>query len=546
MAFLQERSLDKRLVLQMRSLLRRHWLFAVAIAAGVVLRVMTTLAYRPVLLFPDSGGYLKRAFHLHMSETRPIGYSVFLAPIVRAVGVGGVAPVQHVLGIAAAVAIYLFLLRKGLPAWAAALAIIPLAIDPLQLVVEQYALSDLLFQMLILAACLLLLWGESPPTWAVVVAALLISAAGLTRGAGFALVVPLALAAVAFRLRWTRIALIGVALIPYVVYAAAFHAQHKHFAIVESGPRFLYARIAPLAHCANLPMPAYERPLCPSQPVGQRPDSDYYMWSHHASAQWHLHPPKGITELAAVSDFDKRVIRAQPTMFVSSSLYNLMLGFSPTRLHSPPGFSAQDWRFHAHYWSLDRFYGVAHARYNPRANRALAGALTDFQRYFWTPGPLLFALLLVAGVAMLGFGRSRRAGTRIAIGLLLMTCVISLATTAALSGPDWRYTLPQLALLPPAGALGLAALLRKTRSGPVPWSPTASLARRFGLPYLACGLGASVLLGVLTAAALFVSGWFAIGTATLVGVTATVVAGTGTAWTRVRHRHDPTGLPGLV
>jgi hypothetical protein len=42
-------------------------------------------------------------------------------------------------------------------AWLAALATAPLLLDSMQLVIEQYVMSDVLFQALLLAACLLLL-----------------------------------------------------------------------------------------------------------------------------------------------------------------------------------------------------------------------------------------------------------------------------------------------------------------------------------------------------------------------------------------------------
>jgi hypothetical protein len=40
-------------------------------------------------------------------------------------------------------------------------------------------------------------------------------------------------------------------------------------------------------------------------------------------------------------------------------------------------------------------------------------------------------------------------------------CLVVLVTAAMGSQFSWRYQLPQLVLLPPAGALGLSALLRR-------------------------------------------------------------------------------------
>jgi hypothetical protein len=61
-----------------------------------------------------------------------------------------------------AAAVYLLLLRLGVWPWLAALATAPLLLDSMQLSLEQYVMSDVLFQALLLAACLLLLWRRRP------------------------------------------------------------------------------------------------------------------------------------------------------------------------------------------------------------------------------------------------------------------------------------------------------------------------------------------------------------------------------------------------
>ena len=42
----------------MASMVRRNWLLAILLAAGLALRVVTQLAYRPALLFIDSKKYI--------------------------------------------------------------------------------------------------------------------------------------------------------------------------------------------------------------------------------------------------------------------------------------------------------------------------------------------------------------------------------------------------------------------------------------------------------------------------------------------------------
>src|ERR1035438_4646599 len=55
--------------------LRRHWLLAVLLTAGLVMRVLAQIAYRPALLYIDSIKYLYIAL-----GADPVGYRVLLKP----------------------------------------------------------------------------------------------------------------------------------------------------------------------------------------------------------------------------------------------------------------------------------------------------------------------------------------------------------------------------------------------------------------------------------------------------------------------------------
>ena len=64
--------------------LRRHWLLALLIAGGLVLRVVTQFAYEPALLFIDSKKYL---FGTNFGATAwgsydPIGYTLLVLKLV--------------------------------------------------------------------------------------------------------------------------------------------------------------------------------------------------------------------------------------------------------------------------------------------------------------------------------------------------------------------------------------------------------------------------------------------------------------------------------
>jgi hypothetical protein len=73
----------------------------------------------------------------------------------------------------------------------------------------------------------------------------------------------------------------------------------------------------------------------------------------------------------------------------------------------------------------------------------------------------LAACAVAALLAAAGVGRARRSGLRVAAWTFAAICLAVLVIAAMGSGFSWRYQLPQLVLLPPAGALGLTALLRR-------------------------------------------------------------------------------------
>ncbi|HUL27314.1 MAG TPA: hypothetical protein VLW44_16275, partial [Streptosporangiaceae bacterium] len=111
------------------ALAREHWLLALLLAAGLALRVAAQLAYRPALFYIDSVKYLFGAY----PGNEPPGYQLLIKPVLAVADPSLVAAVQHVVGLAMAVLIYLVLLRRGVPRWLAALATAPVLLDAYQL-----------------------------------------------------------------------------------------------------------------------------------------------------------------------------------------------------------------------------------------------------------------------------------------------------------------------------------------------------------------------------------------------------------------------------
>jgi hypothetical protein len=123
----------------------------------------------------------------------------------------------------------------------------------------------------------------------------------------------------------------------------------------------------------------------------------------------------------------------------------------------------------------------------------LVGALHDYSRIVRTPGTLLVVAFLLCLMAVLGLGRARGSGLRVVCALAgLLPFAVVVATVAGVSagGTD---ALAALVWCPPAGALGLTALLRGRRAASaglpqvdgVDRAAQQSFSERYGDPRLA-------------------------------------------------------------
>ena len=450
-----------------------HLPFGAALVAGIVLRVLTWRAYRPALLFSDSRSYLFGAVDATLGTIRPSGYSIFLWPLVRLNGLATVTFLQHLMGLAMAVAIYLLLLRLRVWPWLAALAAAPLLLDSMQLVIEQYVMSDVLFQALLLTACLLLLWRRRPGPPLVLAAGLALGLAATVRGAGILLVAPAAVAVLVLALPrgWLGTLMLLAVLVagfaaPVGAYMLVYSQQHGRLAMTNYTSRFLYSRLAPIADCRGLALPSYERKLCPPEPVGQRMTTNQYMWALKRSPQYQVRPPAGKTVQEMLAEFNGRIIRHQPVDYARLVARDFLRGFQPFRTVREGDVPVTPWRFApttVPSTSVPDAAGLYRrfAGYGPVVDRPVASWLTDYQHLGHTPGPLLAGCAVVALLAAAGVGRARRSGLRVAAWTFASLCLIALVTAAMSSTFSWRYQLVQLVLLAPAGALGLTALIRR-------------------------------------------------------------------------------------
>jgi hypothetical protein len=458
---------------------RRHFWFGLVLTAGLVLRLLAETAYRPALLYIDSVKYLEGSV-----ATAPQGYQALLRPLEPFGGLALVAAVQHVFGLAMAVALYALLLRRGAPRWAATLAAAPVLLDAYQLQLEQTIMPDVLFETMITAGLVVLLWrGQRGPrfpggAWPIAAGALVLGAAVTVREIGAVLIVPLmvfaALTAPGWRRRMTRAGLAaGCFLLPVLGYLAGTFLVTGHVGMAGNGPSPQYGRAAAAADCATLKVPAAQRALCPS-PAQTLALGGVDGLLHNPRSPGHTAPvPPGLTRDEFLDRFALAVFRQQPLRVAASVARDSVRLFAPVRNGDPQVTPIARWQFQDVYptypqrYSMAFFTRLAHA-HGSRGDLVAVQPAASFLRAYqlgggYTPGPL-YAVFGIAGVA----GALRRRTGQLT-DLRLPCLLVTLAAVVLLVSSDafefsWRYQLPAVVLLPLAGTLGVTALIGGRRS----------------------------------------------------------------------------------
>ena len=248
------------------ALARQHWLFAALLTAGLVLRVLAQIAYRPALLYIDSTKYLLGAYQ----GDDPTGYQFVIKPVLVLSNLDLIAAIQHLLGLAMAVTLYAVLLRRGAPRWLSALATAPVLLDAYQVQIEQNIMPDVMFEALIVAGLAALLWRRTPSPWLIITAGLALGASATARQVGEIFILPAAgyllIVVPGWRSRLKQAALLCLAFALPILAASLgnyLNPQLRSFSLAPYSSGSIYGRMAEAANCATLRLPAYERILCP-------------------------------------------------------------------------------------------------------------------------------------------------------------------------------------------------------------------------------------------------------------------------------------------
>jgi hypothetical protein len=475
-----------RAIWRSSDVLRKHWVLALLIAAGLVLRVVTQFAYEPALLFIDSKKYLFGTdFNTgSWGAFDPIGYTLLmLKPVLVAGNLGFVALLQHALGLGMAVALYILMLRRGVTRWLAALAVAPVLLDAYQLNAEQTIMPDVLFEALLVAGLVLLLWNPRPAMPFIILAGLALGTSAPVRQVGEALILPALVYVVAAARGWRTRLVHGAVLfvcfaLPIVGYMGYSKVVlHYGFRMSNMGDAYLYGRAAHAADCATLKIPADERPLCPAPAQQLKLGVDGLVNDPHAP--WadyiKLHPYEDTTPL--LRQFAYAVIKQQPMRMLGDITDDSIKIFALTRDTVQGDTSIRRWQFQTTYPtfppgitatggnSATNLFKASGGGGPARVRRPAAIALRDYQLYGgYTPGPV-FLLALLAGIAgIFTFGR-RRDPDNLSLACLLVTgSAVAVLLGADLYEFSWRYQLPALVTLPIVGALGATAIARQLRN----------------------------------------------------------------------------------
>jgi hypothetical protein len=461
--------------------LRRHWLAAVLLAAGLVLRVLAQAAYRPVLFYIDTTRYL----YNDAPGMDPVGYKGPLRAILAVANFNAVAAVQHLLGLAVAVLLYVLLLRRGSPRWLAALAMAPLLLDAYQIQIEQTLMPDTWFEALIVTGLAILLWRPAPGWRAVAAGGLVLGTSAIFAQVGEALLPAAVIYLLALGGGWRRVLSRAAALcvafaLPILAYCTVNELATGNFFLSHTGVTSVYGRMAAAADCTTVRLPPDERKMCPTR-AQQALGPDFLEFDAGSPIRPYYSGLARDHVNSLITDFNHRVLTQQPLRVLGAYLRDVARPFALTRDGSPGVTAISRWQFQTSYpyyaphasrqvidSSVDRFGGG-----RPAVWMTAATFLRGYQLHGgYTPGPL-FALCMLAGLAgsasLLVRGRAGPAAREPALAcLLLFASAVSLLLVSDVFEFSWRYLLPALVTLVPAGALGISVIIRSARARRAP------------------------------------------------------------------------------
>jgi len=486
----------------LKTLVREHKLFSAALAVGAFLRLIAVLGYPGALWFAgDSYVYLGAALRPQPNLSKSTGYSFFLRALLPFHSLTLVTVVQHLMGLAVAVMIYVLLRRNNVSKIWSTAATLPVLLDGYLIEDEHMIMAEALFTFLIMLAMLLILWRRDMKWWTALIAGLLVGYAVTVRteGAIVLVIFPLFLLIRGWMTHgwkhlggWLAAAALALGcVIPVGAYMSWFHSRTGHYGVSEATGFYLWGRVSSFADCAVIKPTGEEAIVCPKEPLTKRTPPGNFVW-HAPEVHTDLNSTGGPVDPAnnqLLTDFAIHAVEAQPLDYVKTVVKDTLLSFGFTRIAYPGAGTTYYYSFHLTYKSANKNLlppdnhvwikgGTAYQDWLSYGHQApgrvikvFAAPIAAYQRLVFTYGPLLALIFIVGLGGLFRLKLSRRLreirlrwaprGTSM---LPWVTAVALLITPIAIADFDYRYLLPVIPFACLAAGLGFAPA--KRRKGP--------------------------------------------------------------------------------
>ena len=450
-------------------MIRRHWPFALVLAAGALLRLATEIAYRPALFYSDSWGYLAMSHGsgvVSFAPLRPSGYPLILKVLHF---LPAITLAQHLAGLATATLVYATCRSLNVRPWLATVGGALVALDAWAIALEQYILAEAFFALaLMLAVWASLVARRSSMEVALGFAGLCLAAATLMR--------PVALFAVPawfVWMFWRRVGLrpviagVGCLVVPLVVYSIAHASVTGTFGLTQANGWFLYGRVGTIATCDGIDVERAARKLCDRPPEAAHENQSWFMFNRrsparHAFGGISANSDKQARTNRILGKFARQVILERPGDYASLVAGDFFRYLRPGPRAAHREDQTVEFPRSARIVFDDRT--IRHRLYPDLQTHASspAGALRAYGKVFHT-SRVLVALAILAGLAGLIAGW-KTADPRLPAVFLTLGIGVGILLGAALAaGFALRYLVPVVAELIVMGTLSAELLVSAAR-----------------------------------------------------------------------------------
>jgi Dolichyl-phosphate-mannose-protein mannosyltransferase len=467
-------------------MLRRHWPFALVLAAGAVLRLACEVAYRPALFYSDSWGYLSMAHGkglVTFAPLRPSGYPLILKALDW---LTLTTVVQHLAGLATATLVYATCTALGSRRWVATVAGALVALDAWAIALEQYVLAESFFALVLMLAVWASLAGtlrfeivdagergawvpaqRLRPRGSAVVA---LGFAGLCLAAA-ALMRPVGLFAVPAWIVWmiwvrpgARPVVAGLAclVVPLLVYSLAHAHVTGTFGLTQANGWFLYGRVGSIASCNGIDVAREARKLCDRPAEADHENQSWFMFNRRSPARQAFGGISADSHKQARSDrilgrFARQVIAERPGEYAKLVAGDFFRYLRP----GPHALHREDLTVEFPHSARIRFddRAIRHRLFPGLDTHASppASALRTYASVFHTSRPLI-AVMVLAGLLALALGPVTR-DPRLPGLFLTFGIGVGILLGAALgAGFALRYLVPAVPPLVTMGTLSAESL----------------------------------------------------------------------------------------